>query len=55
MSWRRFLVLLGGLSADSRWMTLMAERAQKRAKSIQFASQADKQAYAASGYGMGSS
>lgn len=52
MSWRRFLELLTGLSGESRFAALMADRAERNAKRHTFATQAEAQAYAASGYGM---
>ena len=52
MSWRRFLVLLSGLSAESRWVRALAEQHRKDAKRVKFRTQGEAVAYAASGYGM---
>lgn len=48
MTWRRFLVLLGGLSVQSRWAIAIATN-KKKGKS--FATQAEAEACARSGYG----
>ncbi len=51
MSWSLFLDLLAGLSPRSRY----AMAVQKESKRVRFATQAEAQAYAASGYGFGGS
>lgn len=52
MSWRRFLVLLGGLSGESRWASHLAAEAERTKGQLTFDSQRAAQDFAASGYGM---